>query len=87
MDIKKVLEMKAKREDARLKAMAVLNKAEAEDRFLSDDEQKEIDKYESEIRSWDESINRAEKMLSMQPEDRDMEKPEAKPSPNKGDEK
>ena len=53
MDIKKVLEMKAKREDARLKAMAVLNKAEAEDRFLSDDEQKEIDKYESEIRSWD----------------------------------
>lgn len=87
MDIKKVLEMKAKREDARLKAMAVLNKAEAEDRFLSDDEQKEIDKYESEIRSWDESINRAEKMLSMQPEDRDMEKPEAKPSPSKGDEK
>lgn len=75
MDIKKVLEMKAKREDARLKAMAVLNKAEAEDRFLSDDEQKEIDKYESEIRSWDESINRAEKMLSMQPEDRDTEKP------------
>ena len=87
MDIKKVLEMKAKREDARLKAMAVLNKAEAEDRFLSDDEQKEIDKYESEIRSWDESINRAEKMLSMQPEDRDTEKPEAKPSPSKGDEK
>ena len=39
MDIKKVLEMKAKREDARLKAMAVLNKAEAEDRFLSDEEQ------------------------------------------------
>ena len=75
--------MKAKREDARLKAMAVLNKAEAEDRFLSDDEQKEIDKYETEIRSWDESINRAEKMLSMQPEDRGVEKPEAKPSPTK----
>lgn len=36
MTMKKVLEMKAKREDARLKAMAVLNKAEAEDRFLSD---------------------------------------------------
>ena len=67
MDIKKVLEMKAKREDARLKAMAVLNKAEAEDRFLSDEEQKEIDKYETEIRSWDESINRAEKMLSCSP--------------------
>ena len=56
MNIKKILEMKAKREDARLKAMAVLNKADAEDRFLTDDEQKEIDKYESEIRAWDESI-------------------------------
>ena len=51
MDIKKVLKMKAKREDARLKAMAVLNKAEAEDRFLSDDEQKEIVNYKLEIRS------------------------------------
>ena len=50
MTMKKVLEMKAKREDARLKAMAVLNKAEAEDRFLTEDEQKEIDGYESEIR-------------------------------------
>ena len=64
MNIKKILEMKAKREDARLKAMAVLNKADAEDRFLTDDEQKEIDKYESEIRAWDESIARAEKMLA-----------------------
>ena len=65
MTMKKVLEMKAKREDARLKAMAVLNKAEAEDRFLSDEEQKEIDKYESEIRAWDESITRAEKVLAI----------------------
>ena len=40
MNMKKILEMKAKREDARLKAMAVLNKAEAEDRFLSEDPKK-----------------------------------------------
>ena len=40
MNMKKILEMKAKREDSRLKAMAVLNKAEAEDRFLTEDEQK-----------------------------------------------
>ena len=53
MNMKKILEMKAKREDARLKAMAVLNKAEAEDRFLSEDEQKDIDKYEEEIRAWE----------------------------------
>ena len=65
MNIKKILEMKAKREDARLKAMAVLNKADAEDRFLTDAEQKEIDKYESEIRAWDESIKKKEKMLQL----------------------
>lgn len=87
MNIKKILEMKAKREDARLKAMAVLNKAEAEDRFLSDEEQKEIDGFESEIRSWDESISRAEKMLAIEPEDRNAESPEVKPNPEKGNEK
>lgn len=88
MTMKKVLEMKAKREDARLKAMAVLNKAEAEDRFLTDEEQKEIDEYESEIRSWDESISRAEKMLAIEPEDRSAtEKPEVKPTPSKDNEK
>lgn len=86
MTIKKVLEMKAKREDARLKAMAVLNKAEAEDRFLTEDEQKEIDQLESEIRSWDESITRAEKLLAIEPEDRAAEVPEVKPTPNKGEE-
>ncbi len=87
MTMKKVLEMKAKREDARLKAMAVLNKAEAEDRFLSEDEQKEIDQYESEIRSWDESIGRAEKLLAIEPEDRAAEVPEVKPTPSKLEEK
>lgn len=88
MTMKKVLEMKAKREDARLKAMAVLNKAEAEDRFLTEDEQKEIDGYESEIRSWDESITRAERMLAIEPEERAVtEKPEVKPNPQKPEEK
>ena len=87
MTMKKVLEMKAKREDARLKAMAVLNKAETEDRFLTEDEQKEIDKYEGEIRAWDESINRAEKLLAIEPEDRSEEKPEVKPTPGKTNEK
>jgi len=87
MTMKKILEMKAKREDARLKAMAVLSKSEAEDRFLTDDEQKEIDKYESEIRSWDESINRAEKLLAIEPEERNVETPEVKSTPTKTDEK
>ena len=87
MTMKNVLEMKAKREDARLKAMAVLSQAEAEDRFLTEEEQKEIDKYESEIRAWDESIGRAEKLLAIEPEDRTVETPEVKPSPNKPEEK
>lgn len=87
MNMKKILEMKAKREDARLKAMAVLNKAEAEDRFLSEEEQKDIDKYEEEIRAWDESIGRAEKLLAIEPEDRSTEKPEVKPTPAKDTEK
>ena len=87
MTMKKVLEMKAKREDARLKAMAVLNQAEAEDRFLTEEEQKEIDKYESEIRAWDESIGRAQKLLAIEPEDRAAETPEVKPTPNKPEEK
>lgn len=88
MTIQKVLEMKAKREDARLKAMAVLNKAEAEDRFLTEAEQKEIDGYETEIRGWDESITRAEKMLAITPEDRSAtETPEAKPTPTPPEEK
>ena len=87
MNMKKILEMKAKREDARLKAMAVLNKAEAEDRFLSEDEQKDIDKYEEKIRAWDESIGRAEKLLAIEPEDRSTEKPEVKPTPAKDNEK
>lgn len=87
MNMKKILEMKAKREDARLKAMAVLNKAEAEDRFLSEDEQRDIDKYEEEIRAWDESIGRAEKLLAIEPEDRSTEKPEVKPTPAKDNEK
>lgn len=87
MNMKKILEMKAKREDARLKAMAVLNKAEAEDRFLSEEEQKDIDKYEEEIRAWDESIGRAEKLLAIEPEDHSTEKPEVKPTPAKDNEK
>ena len=45
MNMKKILEMKAKREDARLKAMAVLNKAEAEDRFLFEDESEGTDHH------------------------------------------
>jgi len=82
MDLKKLMEMKAKREDARLKAMAVLNKAESEKRFLNDEEQKELDGLEGEIRSWDESIKRAEKFLTMEPTPLSQEQPEVKTNPS-----
>lgn len=87
MDIKKILEMKAKREDARLKAVAILNVAEAEDRFLNTDEQKQVDALETEIRGWDDNITRAEKLLAVAPtdEDRAKEQPESKPAPGGGE--
>lgn len=87
MDIKKVLEMKAKREDARLKAMAILSGAEAEDRFLNADEQNQVDALETEIRGWDDNITRAEKLLAAAPsgEERAQEQPESKPAPNGGE--
>jgi HK97 family phage major capsid protein len=83
MNIKKVLEMEAKREDCRLKAMAILQKAEEEARFLTDDEKGSIDKLESEIRSWDDSIERAKKLMSYEPEDKrtQTDEPEVKSAP------
>lgn len=91
MNLKKVLEMKAKREDTRLKLMAILNKADSESRFLTDEEKTEIDKFEAEIRSWDDSITRMEKALALEPaapatDTRDNE-PEVKPSPDSDNEK
>jgi HK97 family phage major capsid protein len=86
MNMKKVLEMKAKREDARLKAMAVLNKAEAEDRFLTDEESGQIDALEAEIRNWDASIQKAEQILALMPEsDTEEEKVEVRSNPNRTD--
>ena len=86
MDMKKILEMRAKKEDARLRAVKILDTVENEDRFLTAEEQKDFDTLESEIRSWDESIVRAEKLLGVQPNetraDDDGNGPESKPSPN-----
>jgi HK97 family phage major capsid protein len=91
MTDKKLLEMKAKRENLRLQAVAILTKAEKEDRFLSDEENKEIKRMESEIASWDESIKRAESIGSITQsaekvlfEDRNDE-PEIKPTPKTED--
>ncbi|MGI6134026.1 MAG: hypothetical protein ACOYEC_06455, partial [Christensenellales bacterium] len=61
----KVEKMRAKREDLRLQAVGIINRAEAEDRFLTDEENTAIKKFEEEIAKWDESINRAKTVLSI----------------------
>jgi HK97 family phage major capsid protein len=89
MNIKKILEMKAKREDARLKAMAILTGAESEGRYITESEQGEIDKHEAEIRAWDENISRAERLLALEPEqpDAQQEEPESRTVPGSSDER
>lgn len=87
MNHKKLLEMKAKRENLRLQAVAVLTKAENEERFLTDEENAQVKRFEDEIAKWDESIKRAESVAAItraaeaeQPEER-SEEPEVKPIP------
>jgi len=61
----KIKKMKAKREDLRLQAVGIIAKAEAEERFLSDEENAQVKKLESEIAKWDESIARAQAVLAI----------------------
>ena len=76
MNEKKLLEMRAKREDVRLQAMAIINKADEESRFLTDEEQKELDKLDGEIRNMDDNISRIEKVLAIKPQDTRTDDPE-----------
>jgi HK97 family phage major capsid protein len=82
---KKLLEMRAKRENLRLQAISILNKAEKEDRFLSDEENKEVKRMEEEIAKWDDSIKRAENISTFTPLTEQLEtrneEPEIKPMP------
>ena len=69
MTMKKLLEMRAKREDSRLKAMAILTKADTESRMMSEDEQKEVDTITENILAMDENIKRVEQVLSIEPDE------------------
>ena len=69
MTMKKLLEMRAKREDSRLKAMAILTKADNESRMMSEDEQKEVDTITENILAMDENIKRVEQVLSIEPDE------------------
>jgi len=59
----KITEMEAKREEIRLKAVALIEKAQAEGRFLSEEEEKQLKTYEDELRKWDETINHARNLM------------------------
>jgi len=73
--MKTVQEMKARKEDCRLKAVKIIEKAEKEDRLLSEDENQEISKLEGEMKGWDEQIVRVE--IFKKPKETD-EKPNEK---------
>jgi HK97 family phage major capsid protein len=73
--MKTLQEMKARKEDCRLKAIKIIEQAEKEDRFLSDNENKEISKLEGEMKGWDEQIVRVE--IFKKPNETD-EKPKEK---------
>ncbi|RQN12494.1 phage major capsid protein [Clostridium butyricum] len=57
---KKIKEMLARKNDLRLKALAVIDQAQKEGRFLTDEEDKNVKQFEEEMRKWDETIKRAE---------------------------
>ena len=53
-------ELKARKNDCRLKAIQIIEKAEKEDRFLTEDENKELTRLETEMRNWEKQIVRLE---------------------------
>jgi len=53
-------EMRARKNDCRLKAIQIIEKAEKEDRFLTEEENKELTKLETEMRNWEKQIVRLE---------------------------
>ena len=53
-------EMRARKNDCRLKAIQIIEQAEKEDRFLTEEENRELTKLETEMRNWEKQIVRLE---------------------------
>lgn len=70
-----IKEMKARKNDCRLKAINIIEKAEKEDRFLTEEENKELTNLEQEMRNWEKQIIRLEVFKG------DPEQEEKKPEP------
>lgn len=69
-------ELKARKNDCRLKAINIIEKAEKEDRFLTEEENKELNKLEAEMRSWEQQIIRLEVFKQDEEEKKEPEKKE-----------
>ena len=63
-----IKEMKARKNDARLKAMKIIENAEKEERDLTEEEDKQLAKLEDEMRSWEKQIIRLEVFKEDEPE-------------------
>ena len=59
----KIKEMQAKREELRLKAVELIEKAEREGRYLTEEEEKRIKEYEEGIKRWDDTIENVRKFM------------------------
>ena len=66
--MKTLKEMRARKNDCRLRAMKIIEDAEKENRDLTEEEDKELTKLEEEMRSWDKKIVRFEVFNEEQPE-------------------
>lgn len=78
---KKIKEMLARKNDLRLKALAVIDQAQKEGRFLTDEEDKNVKQFEEEMRKWDETIKRAEAIGVDDEPAPDTDIPPVKPTP------
>lgn len=78
---KKIKEMLARKNDLRLKALAVIDQAQKEGRFLTDEEDKNVKQFEEEMRKWDETIKRAEAIGVDDEPTPDTDIPPVKPTP------
>lgn len=58
--MRSIKEMKARKNDCRLKALQIIEKAEKEDRFLTEEENRELNNLEEEMRGWEKKIIRLE---------------------------
>lgn len=75
-------ELKARKNDCRLKAINIIEKAEKEDRFLTEEENKELNKLEAEMRSWEQQIIRLEVFKQDEEEKKEPEKKEEEQDTN-----